>query len=199
MTPDEYLKGKKVLVMGLGFTSGTQNVKWLVKHGASVTVTDLWPRGNPQDAIKKMGSTAKKIRLTIGKYDKKDFRSCDVLFVNPSVSYNDPYVAFARKNGALIENELTLFLRFAKNTVIGITGTRGKTTTATWTHCLLKRKFPRAVLTGNVAQESFLAVLDTLDSTSPVVAELSSFQLELLPEVKKSPHVAVITNFTEIT
>ena len=78
--------------------------------------------------------------------------------------------------------------------IIGITGTRGKTTTATWTHYFLKGVWPGAVLTGNVAQVSLLAVLDDLTDKVPVVAELSSFQLELLPQAERSPHVAVVTN-----
>jgi UDP-N-acetylmuramoylalanine--D-glutamate ligase len=57
-----------------------------------------------------------------------------------------------------------------------------------------KKKFPKSVLTGNSSDNPMLAALDKLDGRSPVVVELSSWHLELLPRAKKSPHVAVITN-----
>ncbi len=194
MKADEYLSGKKVLVMGLGFVSAGATVRWLCEHGARVTVTDLWPRGTPDAAIAALGSVADTIELVIGEYRREDFTSCDILVVNPSISFGDEHVALARKHGARIENELSLFMRFCPGPVIGVTGTRGKTTTATWAHHFVTAEHSSAVLAGNMGDTPLLSIVDTLSGDTPVVAELSSFQLEALPEVERAADVAVVTN-----
>jgi UDP-N-acetylmuramoylalanine--D-glutamate ligase len=194
MRPDTYFKGKRVLVMGLGLLGGgVETTRWLLKHGARVTVTDLRDKKTLEPSIKALGK-GRKITWVLGRHRDADFRAADIVVVNPGVSKNSRYLKIAQRAGAILENEASLFFRFCKNPVIGITGTRGKTTTAIWTHHFLKKKYPQAVLTGNVAQDSLLKVLDRLDGESPVVAEFSSFQLEFLPSVKKSPQIAVWTN-----
>src|SRR3989344_3617714 len=194
MRPDEYLKGKRVLVMGLGLLGGgVETTRWLLRHGARVTVTDLRDKKTLTPSIKALGK-GRNITWVLGRHRDADFRAADIVVVNPWVSKNSRYLKIAQKSWAVLENETSLFLRFCKNPVIGITGTRGKTTTATWTHHFLKKKYPRAVLTGNVAKDSLLKVLDRLDGRSPVIAELSSFRLEFLPPAKRSPHIAVWTN-----
>ncbi|MEK7629031.1 MAG: UDP-N-acetylmuramoyl-L-alanine--D-glutamate ligase [Patescibacteria group bacterium] len=195
MTPSEYLKNKKVLVMGLGLLGGgIATTKWLVKHGAKVTVTDLKSRADLSSSIKALGSAAKKIKLVLGKHNESDFKNNQIIVVNPAVPKESPYLKIAREAGAILENEASLFFRFCKNPIIGVTGTRGKTTTANWILHFLKQKFPNSVLTGNSSDSPMLGVLDSLDEKSPVVVELSSWHLELLPVSEKSPHIAVITN-----
>ena len=195
MTPREYLKGKKVLVMGLGLLGGgIAAAKWLVKHGAKVTVTDLKDKKTLAPSVKSLGTAAKKIRLVLGKHNESDFKNHDIVVVNPAVPRPSPFLKIARGSGAALENEASLFFRFCKNPVIGVTGTRGKTTTANWIHYFLKQKYPQSVLTGNSSDNPMLKALDGLDGQSPVVVELSSWHLEILPTAKKSPHIAVITN-----
>ena len=195
MTPREFLKNKSVLVVGLGILGGgVATTKWLVKHGAKLTVTDLKSRRELAHSIKELGSAAKRVRFVLDRHNSRDFITHDFIVLNPAISLSSPYVKVARKAKIPLENELTLFLRFCKNPVIGVTGTKGKTTTATWIRHFLKRKFPKSVLTGNTAENPLLGALDKLDGKTPVVAELSSFQLELLPSIKKSPHIAVLTN-----
>src|SRR3989344_1742392 len=195
MTPNEYLKNEKVLVMGLGLLGGgIATVKWLVKHGAKVTVTDLKSRADLRDSIKSLGPSRRRIRFVLGKHLVSDFKSHPVVVVNPAVPRESPFLKIAHENGAILENEASLFFRFCKNPVIGITGTRGKTTTANWVHHFLKQKYPESVLAGNSSDNPVLKALAELDGSSPVVVELSSWHLELLPGVKRSPHIAVITN-----
>lgn len=194
MDADTYLQGKKVLVMGLGLVAGPANIAWLVRHGAEVTITDLWPRGTPKKAIEKLGPIADTVNLVIGEYRDEDFTAADIVMVNPSIAFDDPRLTLARDNGAVLENEASLFFRFCKNPILGVTGTRGKTTTTMWAHHFLQSVWPHAVLTGNVARDPLLAVLDGLDGTSPVAIELSSFQLEFLGRAERGPDVAVITN-----
>ena len=148
MTPSEYLKNKKVLVMGLGLLGGgIATTKWLVKHGAKVTVTDLKSRADLSSSIKALGSAAKKIKLVLGKHNESDFKNNQIIVVNPAVPKESPYLKIAREAGAILENEASLFFRFCKNPIIGVTGTRGKTTTANWILHFLKQKFPNSVLT----------------------------------------------------
>lgn len=195
MTRKEFLKNKRVLVVGLGILGGgVATTKWLVKQGAKVTVTDLKSRRELADSIRALGTAGRKVRFVLGRHNQRNFITHDLIVLNPAIPLTSPYVKIARKAGVPLENELTLFLRFCKNPVIGVTGTRGKTTTATWIHHFLKCRFTKSALTGNMAENALLNVLDKLDGKSPVVAELSSFQLELLPSIKRSPQIAVITN-----
>lgn len=193
MAPDFH--NKKVLVMGLGLLGGgLATTKWLVKHGAKVTVTDLKAREVLKPTIKRLGPLAKKIKLVLGKHRESDFKTNDIVVVNPAVPRESKYLAIAKKSGAQIENDASLFFKFCKNPVIAVTGTRGKTTTVNWIYHLLKKKYPSTVLAGNSSDISLLRALDGLDGKTPIVVELSSWQLELLPQVRRGPHISVITN-----
>jgi UDP-N-acetylmuramoylalanine--D-glutamate ligase len=190
-----FFKNKKVLVMGLGLLGGgVATAKWLVKHGARVTVTDLKTKDELLQSIKALGSAAKKIKFVLGKHREKDFKDNEVIVVNPAVPRESKFLKIAKKAGARLENEASIFFRFCQNPIIAVTGTRGKTTTVNWIYHFLKKKYPRVVLTGNSSDNPMLAVLDKLDGKSPVVVELSSWHLELLPQSGRAPHVAVITN-----
>ncbi|MEK7506041.1 MAG: UDP-N-acetylmuramoyl-L-alanine--D-glutamate ligase [Patescibacteria group bacterium] len=189
------LKNKKVLVMGLGLLGGgVATTKWLVLHGANVTVTDLRSRGELKDSINKLGAAAKKIIFVLGKHRRADFKTNKIIVVNPAVPRESKYLAIAKKHGARLENEASLFFRYCKNPIIAVTGTRGKTTTVNWIYFLLKQRFPKARLTGNSSDQPMLGILDGLDGKSPVVAELSSWHLELLNQSNRPPEIAVITN-----
>ncbi len=181
--------------MGLGLLGGgVAAAKWFVRHDARVTVTDLRTRRELAPSIKALGPAAKKIHFVLGKHRAADFKNNEIVVVNPGVRRESEYLKIARRAGAELENEASIFFRFCKNPIIGVTGTRGKTTTVNWLHHILKKKYSRAVLTGNSSENPMLGVLDNLDGKSPVVVELSSWHLEFLPRVKKSPRIAVITN-----
>ncbi len=214
-------KGRKVLVMGLGLLGGGVAVtKWLVRHGAKVTVTDLKTRKELVESVKEIENYVKKarpvrgrtpqgarsaptqsrraasngVKFVLGQHKAEDFKNNEIIVVNPGVPRESNFLKIAKKSGARLENEASIFFHLCKNPIIGVTGTRGKTTIVNWLHHILKKKFPKAVLTGNSSDNPMLGVLDKLDSKHPVVVELSSWHLELLPKSKKSPHIAVITN-----
>lgn len=193
MVPKKFLKGKRALVMGLGLLGGgIATTNWLLKHGAEVTVTDLCTKDELKDSLKKI---SKKVSGVFGKHRKKDIAETDMLVINPAVRQSNPFVLYARKRGVHVENELTLFFRFAKNPLIGITGTRGKTTTVHWIAHFLSRVLTKDIRPiGNNPKQPFLKALDGLKKNTPAVLELPSWQLELLPETEKSPHIALITN-----
>jgi UDP-N-acetylmuramoylalanine--D-glutamate ligase len=92
--------------------------------------------------------------------------------------------------------EMSLFVKRlprGAGQVIGITGTKGKTTTTLMTGAILQRVKPKTVMAGNL-RVSALELLEQIDADTPVVLELSSWQLEAFPPHAVSPHIAAITN-----
>lgn len=179
--------------MGLGrLGGGVATTNWLLRHGAKVTVTDLRTKEELKDSLKKI---SKKVSGVFGTHRKEDIAKSDMLVINPAVRLHNPLVQYAREQGVSVENELTLFFRFAESPLIGVTGTRGKTTTVHWAAHFLSRALAKDIHPiGNNPKRPFLKELDGLKKNAPATLELPSWQLELLPEANKSPHIALITN-----
>ena len=197
MEPEDFIKNKKVLLMGLGVLGGgVATSQWLIKHQAKLTITDLKTKEELKDSLSKLKPFLHRIKLVLGEHREKDFQTNDIIVVNPSVIIkNNHFLAIAKKKTTIITSDLGLFLKFSLSPIIAITGTRGKTTTATWLTQLLNQKYP-AFLAGNIPQNPALSLLDKIKPESPVVLEISSFQLELLNRIK--PKIAIITNlFTD--
>jgi UDP-N-acetylmuramoylalanine--D-glutamate ligase len=189
------LRGWRVLVMGLGSRQGGLGVaRYLVEQGAQVRVTDLRPREGLTDTLADLAGLP--IGYTLGEHVAADFDWADVVVRNPAVRAESSWLAYARERGKRVEMEMTLFFRACLAPIVGVTGTKGKTTTTTLLHAMLLQKWPTAALAGNMGR-SALEQLATLDPNVPVALELSSFQLEALDEHEFSPHVAVITNISE--
>lgn len=200
----KFFSGTKALVMGLGLHGGgVATTKWLAKHGATVTATDKRVKEVLAPSLKALKSTP--VTFVLGEHRKEDFRENDLIVVNPGVPRESEYLAVAKKAGKRIENDASLFFRFTDNPVIAVTGTRGKTTTTLWIAELLKKKYPHVLPSGNTPENAFLKEFERLSACDnaqagvqgkdiPVVAEMSSWQLEYLPIAGRAPHVAVITN-----
>src|SRR5919205_422999 len=181
------LRGKRALVMGLGVHGGGLGVaRFLVGQGADVTVTDL--RSSAQLLPSLDGLP---IRFVLGRHDETDFRNADLVVRNPGVPRESPYLQAARAAGAAIEMEMTLFFRLCPGPILGITGTKGKTTTTLLTGAMLRQQHPDTVVAGNLGV-SALAQLPKIGPQTPVVLELSSFVLEGLGEARLSPQYACI-------
>jgi UDP-N-acetylmuramoylalanine--D-glutamate ligase len=190
---EQTFRGVKALVMGLGLHGGgVATVKWLVKYGAKVTATDKRDRKTLAPSIAALKGVL--VRYVLGEHRMEDFRTHDLIVVNPGVPRESEYLAAARAAGKRIENVASLFFSGNDAPIIGVTGTRGKTTTALFIAELLKNKYPKVCPSGNTEN----ALLDEFDRVQgkniPVVAELSSWQLEYLPISGRAPHVSVITN-----
>ena len=192
------LKDKKVLVMGLGVLGGgVATAKWLVRHGARVTVTDMRTKSELEASIRSLGSAAKKIKFILGEHRKEDFEWNDIIVVNPAVRRESEYLAVAKKRKRLLVNDARIFFDVVENPVIAVTGTRGKTTTTNWVAHFLRTRNKNVAAAGNSSNLALLDLADRLKSTkTPVVVELSSWHLERLPGSKYAPEIAVITNLS---
>ncbi len=187
-------KGKKVVIMGLGINkegSGVSSALFFARMGAKVLVTDLKPRSFFTAQIKKL-SVYKNICFVFGKHNESDFKNADLIIKNPDVPKSSVYLALARKNNIPIHNDWSVFLSLNDNPFIGVTGTRGKSTTTTLIYEML-RNTVSVKLCGNVGI-SPLAIIEKIKPQDIVVAELSSWNLQQFDVVKESPHIAVITN-----
>lgn len=191
----------KVLIFGLGLNGGgVGSTRFFSRQGAKVTVTDLKTKKALAASLDKLARFPN-IKYVLGKHRLADFLASDLIVKNPAISWDNPFLKKARVKGIPITTDTILFFGQTPAFIIGITGTKGKSTTATLLAELLRKKYSRVRpglrrkvwLLGNI-QKSFL---DKISQTKPkdiVVAELSSFQLEDLALIKKSPHLAIITN-----
>lgn len=183
--------------MGLGLQGGALSVvKYLLKNKAIITITDIKTRAQLKptlDKIKKLPG-AKNIKYTLNKHDLADFANQDLIVQNPGVPKESKYLAKARRLGIPIVNEAVMFFGLYRGKVIGVTGTRGKSTVTTLIHKILKTKIKHNQLAGNIAINPMLQALPRLKTNSWPVVELSSWHLENLAEYNRSPHIAVVTN-----
>lgn len=191
------LFGKKALVVILGVHGGgVANAKWLLAQGAKVTVTDMRPKSELNHSLAQFRpNERRRIRFVLGEQRKEDFLRNEIILLGPGVQKHSPWRKLAFDLGKRVENDASLFLRYAHRPVIAITGTRGKTTTTGWIAELLRKKFPDVRPSGNTPENALLREIDRkVGRDTPHVAELSSWQLELAPIARRSARVAVITN-----
>lgn len=195
----DFFRGKRVTILGLGLLGkGLGDTLFLAKEKAQLTVTDLKSPEELKPSITKL-KTYKNIRFVLGKHELHDFEAVDFILKAQGVPLDSPYVSHARKRGIPIRMDDELFLECIPNTVtiIGVTGTRGKTTTATLIYEILKRAGKRVHLAGNIRGVATLSLIPKIKSHDIVVLELSSWQLQGFHERKISPHIAVFTNFMD--
>lgn len=194
------LYGTRVLVMGLGVHGGGLGVaRWLLRQGARVTVTDMAHHAALAHSLAALHetevATGTAVRYVLGAHHEEDFRNHELLVTNPAVRPDSPWIALARAAGVRIETEMTLFFRRCLGPILGVTGTKGKTTTALLLGAMLRQVFPATVVAGNL-RVSALEALAQIDAQTPVVLELSSFQLGGLGEAALSPQWSLITNLS---
>ena len=185
------LEGKRVTVLGLGLFGGGLGVtRFLVRSGARVTVTDAKSETELRESVEQLRPLP--VTLRLGGHDEKDFRDADLVVVNPAVPETNPYLKLARA----LETEMNLFFKLCRaETVLGITGSNGKTTTTTLAGEILK-KHPRKVWIGGNIGVSLLESLPEIQPDHLVLLELSSFQLENLGTIRRSPTIGAVLNLS---
>lgn len=186
--------GRRALVMGLGVHGGGLGVaRFLAREGAMVTVTDLRPAEQLAEPLRRLADLP--IIYVLGEHRPADFTAADLVVRNPAVPRESPLLAAARAAGVAVEMEMSLFFRLCPAPILGLTGTKGKTTTTSLCAAILAAWRPDAVVAGNMGV-SALEQLPDIGPATPVAIELSSWQLEGLAEYGLSPHVAVVTNLS---
>ncbi|MBU3901462.1 UDP-N-acetylmuramoyl-L-alanine--D-glutamate ligase, partial [Patescibacteria group bacterium] len=192
MTINDF-KDKKVTVMGVGLHGGGVGViKFLAEQGAKILATDLRKEAELKPSLEALAGLAN-IEYVLGEHRLADFTSADMVIKNPGVASDSKYLAAAKENNVPIESDIGIFLELCPAPIIGVTGTKGKSTTAALLAHVLSQHYPQVILAGNIRQ-SVLAKLPEITKDTIVILELSSWQLADAKKHKKSPYVAVITN-----
>ncbi|EOA79952.1 UDP-N-acetylmuramoyl-L-alanine--D-glutamate ligase [Borreliella burgdorferi] len=182
------IKNLNFLIMGLGLNGGGVALsRFLLKRGAKLVITDLKSETELALSIDALRDFEDQIRYVLGKHDVNDFKNADIVVKNPGVKPNNKYLKFAKR----IETDISLFLMFNKNPIVAVTGTKGKSTLVSLLYQALKEKYPGVKLGGNIGV-SPLSFFDQLDGKSPLILELSSWQLQSLENF--NPIISIITN-----
>jgi UDP-N-acetylmuramoylalanine--D-glutamate ligase len=193
--------GKKVLILGLGVNQGGVGAaKFFSLSGCDVKVTDLKDENllkNSLDELKKFPE----ITYTLGVHKKEDIDWADIVLRNPAIKPSNEFLKYAENKNKTILMDLNVFFEFVSpKQVIGVTGTKGKSTTASLIYEVLSSCHSErseesldVILAGNIGKSVF-DVLPLIQNTSYLILELSSFQLQALESLKVSPHISVITN-----
>ena len=186
-------QGKRTLIMGLGVNgSGIASARYAAQHGAITRVTDLRPAELLAPSIRSLEGLP--IEYVLGKHREEDFLWAEIVIPVPGVRLSSPYLRLAREHGALITHEIVLFFEACPGRIIGITGTRGKTTTTTLIYEMLRNSGVPTVIGGNVSGVETLSLLPKIKPETQVVLEISCEQLNGMAAPAISPSVAVMTN-----
>lgn len=191
----ELFKDKKITVMGLGLLGrGVGDAIFLAECGAKLTITDLKTKEQLKESLDKL-KKFKDIKYTLGEHKLEDFQKADLVLKSAGVPLDSIYIKEARKNNISVEMSGALLASLANLPVVGVTGTRGKSTTTHLVAHILETAGEKVLLGGNVRGVSNLQLLKKIKSADVIVLELDSWQLQGFGEAKISPHISVFTNF----
>ena len=194
----EYFAGKKITVMRIGLLGrGVGDAAFLAAAGAQVLVVDSAPQEVMQpsvDALREYDN----ISFKFGPYDTADFTSCDFVLVGAGTPLASPELAAARAAGVPLKQYAAWFAELSGIPIVGVTGTRGKSTVTHMIHHVLTQVTGESVLLGgNIRGRSNLQLLNEVQPDSLCVMELDSWQLKGWGWSQMSPQIAVFTNFME--
>ena len=181
---------KTYFVVGAG-RSGINAAKMLLELNENVILYDGNENFDVSAVKEKIGCDC--VDFVLGDFSDFNFSKIDICVVSPGVSLETPVMKAVAEHGIPIWGEVELAYRHDKGTVIGITGTNGKTTTTSLTYEIVKSFKEKALLVGNIEIPYTGYALQSNES-SVTVAEISSFQLETMVDFK--PHISAILNIT---
>lgn len=176
------IENKKIVILGFG-KEGVSTYRFIRRHFPKkrLVIAD----GN--ESLKTDEFDDKYVKFIKGKGYDRNLNEYDLIFKSPGISFNrlDYYVENER-----ISSQTNLFLEYFHEQVVGVTGTKGKSTTASLIYHILKQSREEVFLAGNIGTP-FFDIVEQLTPTSIVVAELSAHQLEF---TQHSPDNAVLLN-----
>ena len=187
---NNYLKFKKVAIIGLG-VSNLPLLDYMYEKNAKVTVFD---EKEEKDIEKNILEKLKNYKFDyfFGKNCFENLKGFDIIFRSPSFLPTRKELVEEEKRGAIITSEIEMLMKLTPATIIGVTGSDGKTTTTSLIYSILKNAGYNTYLGGNIGIPLFTK-LNEMKPNDIVVLELSSFQLM---GMDVSPHIGVITNIT---
>jgi UDP-N-acetylmuramoylalanine--D-glutamate ligase len=194
-----FFTGKRVTVMGLGLLGrGVGDARYIAEAGAAeVIVTDLKSADVLAPSVEQLKDLSN-ITFRLGEHREEDFRDRDFVLVAAGVPMDSPYLVAAREAGVPLMQSAALFAQLSGVPIIGVTGTRGKSTVTHMIHHVLSYITGEEVLLGgNVRGLSNLQLLNQVAEDSLCVMELDSWQLQGFGWAGISPQVAVFTNFMD--
>ena len=184
------LKNKKIAIIGAG-VSNLPLIKILNENNCNITIFDKKELTEMEEYTSKY-LTDNKINTSLGNDYLTNLVGFDVIFRSPSFLPTNPYLVAEAKKGALITTEIEQVIKLSPCPIIGVTGSKGKTTTTTILYNILIGMGYSTYLGGNIGTPLF-SKLNEMKETDLVVLELSSFQLM---NMTVSPNISVITNIS---
>lgn len=187
---NDYLKNRKVAIIGLG-VSNIPLLDYMNEKEARVTVFDDRTIDKiPIEALEKVRKY--EINSYFGEDSLKNLKGFDIIFRSPSCMPNRKELQEEVERGAVLTSEIEMVLQMSPSTIIGVTGSDGKTTTTALIYEIIKAKGYKCFLGGNIGTPLFTKIGEMLPEDI-VVLEMSSFQLM---GMEISPQISVITNIS---
>ena len=162
--------------------------------GAELIVTDMKTREQLAESVAQLEAFTN-ITFVLGEHRLEDFRECDFVLKAAGVPLSSPYIIEARKHGIPVRMSADLFAEISGIPIVGVTGTRGKSTVTHMLHAILQKAGKKVLLGGNVRGVSTLALLVEVTAEHVAVLELDSWQLQGFGDARISPQVAIFTTF----
>ncbi len=193
-----YFKGKKVTVVRIGLLGrGVGDAALMAEYGAHVTVVDAASQEVMQPSVDALAQY-ETINFKFGPYDFADFKDADFVLVGAGTPLDEQVLQQCKEAGIPLRQSAALFAELSGVPIVGVTGTRGKSTVAMMIHHVLSFVTGEKVLLGgNIRGVSNLQLLKEVKEDSLCVMELDSWQLQGWGWAEMSPQVAVFTNFME--
>jgi UDP-N-acetylmuramoylalanine--D-glutamate ligase len=174
----EFLKDKKIAILGFG-REGKSSFQFIRNY-----LPDKHLSIHDQNIVEVNDSN---VTIVSGENYLQNLNDYDIILKTPGISFANLNYFIAPEK---ISSQTALFLQYYGNQTIGITGTKGKSTTTSLIHHILQQNHKKTVLAGNIGVP-FFDIMEQIDKETVVVAELSAHQLEF---VHHSPHIALLLN-----
>ncbi len=200
MNYKDFFKGKKVTQLGLGLLGrGLGDALFMLQSGVEeLTVTDKKTEEELRTSVEKLAGF-QNLTLHLGGHTVTDFEDKDFILKGAGVPLDSEFILHAREKGIPIEMDSSLFVKLLPPGVrtVGVTGTRGKSTTTHLIAHILRLEAGKGnvFVGGNIRDMATLPLLKEVEAGDIVVLELDSWQLQGFGEGKISPDIAVFTTF----
>jgi len=199
-TYKDFFANKRITLMGLGLLGrGVGDAAFLAPLCKELVITDRKSKDELASSLGQLKDFSN-ITYVLGEHKVEDFVGADMVIKAAGVPLNSIYIEEAKKAGVPVYMSTALFAKFARDTgatVVGVTGTRGKSTVTHMIHHTLVQAGRRAHIGGNVRGLSTLAMLPEVNAGDIAVLELDSWQLQGFGDLAISPDISVFTNLME--